>query len=130
MPYFPTEMLPLPVPAIPTGALHRLLQLAGFNHCHCLHSAVTVSLCRSLQRFVHKRESWLRAYQLNVRSDFVLLRVDRVPCSSGPVSRISPHRQGSHAALRPRRPTSQCVCWERVVPLPKQLPSASQVSSH
>lgn len=46
-------MLPLPVPAVPTGALHGLLQLAGSKRCRSLHSAVVVSLCRPLQRCVY-----------------------------------------------------------------------------
>lgn len=43
-------MLPLPVPALPTGALHRLLQLVGFERHCCVCRHVSVSLSRPLQR--------------------------------------------------------------------------------
>lgn len=54
--------------------------------------------------------------------------VCRLPCSSGPVPRVPSHRQGSDSSLSPWRQTCQCVCGQRVVPLPKQLPSTAQVS--
>lgn len=50
---FPAEMLPLPVSAVQIGALHGLFQLAGSERSRGFHSAVTVSLCRPLQRFVY-----------------------------------------------------------------------------
>lgn len=52
----------------------------------------------------------------------------RLPRPSGPLPRIPSHCQGSESSLGPWRPACLCVCGQRVVPLPKQLPSATQVS--
>lgn len=56
-----------------------------------------------------------------------VLCVCRLPRPSGPLPRIPSHRQGSHSSLRPRRPACQRVCGQRVVQIPQQLPSATQV---
>lgn len=54
--------------------------------------------------------------------------VYRLPCPSGPVPRISPHCQGSDSSLGPRKQACQRMCWQRVVSLPEQFSSPTQVS--
>lgn len=56
-----------------------------------------------------------------------LLPIGRLPRPSGPLPRIPSHCQGSDSSLSPRRQAGQCVCGQRVVSLPQQLPSAKQV---
>lgn len=55
--------------------------------------------------------------------------VYRLPCPSRPVPRVPSHCQGSDSSLRPWRQTCKRLCWQRVVPLPKQLPPTAQVST-
>lgn len=52
----------------------------------------------------------------------------RIPRPVGPLPRIPSHCQGPEPSLRPRGPARQRVCGQRVVPLPKQLSSSTQVS--
>lgn len=58
----------------------------------------------------------------------IFFSVCRLPRPFGPLPRIPSHCQGSNPSLGPWRPACQCVRGQGVVPLPKQLPSATQVS--
>lgn len=59
---------------------------------------------------------------------FSLSFICRLPCSPGPLPRIPSYSQGSYSSRSPWRQACQCVCGQRVVPLPKQLPASAQVS--
>lgn len=103
-------------PSPPTGWLSAPWWSSRCSHCPA--PSPSLEVCVVLVT------SFGGSYTLQIKH---VLCVSRLPRPSGPLPRIPSHRQGSHSSLCPRRPACQRVCGQRVVQIPEQLPSATQV---